>query len=130
MYSSTVEVAKIIDVGTDDVTPFLAVANSLIVEKCLSSGYDNDRLVMIETWLSAHFYACSLNLQPTAERAGAVATNYQGRTDLGFDLTHYGQMAMRLDTAGNLATLNAEIKAGKMRVAGVTWLGTEYEEQE
>ena len=104
MYTTVEEIAKIIDVESGhDLTPFMTAANALVVEKCSNSGYTTDRLTLIETWLAAHFYACSINVQPAAERIGALSINYQGRTDLGFDLTHYGQMAMRLDTAGSLA---------------------------
>ena len=130
MNTSAIEVAKIIDVADGvDLTPFMEASNELVVEKCSDADYTVARLVKIETWLAAHFYACSLNLQPTSERAGSVASNYQGRTDLGFDLTHYGQMAMRLDTAGGLASLNQEILSGKRKVAGITWLGTETEDE-
>jgi hypothetical protein len=114
----------------DDISPFIDVAHGLVEDVCLDSDYADTKLIRIETWLAAHFYACSLNLQPASERVGAVGIGYQGRTDLGFNLTHYGQMAMTIDTAGNLAALNQEIVAGKRQIVGITWLGTPLDEEE
>ena len=108
----------------DAVAPFIEAANALVTEKCSEDDYDATRLELIERWLSAHFFAVRES-RPTLEKAGSVSSTYQSKVDLGFDVTHYGQMAMRLDTAGGLAALNASSKAGGKQTAGVTWVGTE-----
>jgi hypothetical protein len=113
-------------VGVDDsisLTPFMNAANELVTEVCNYSGYSATRLQMIETWLSAHFYAMrDPGVAPVSERAGGVGANYQSQVGLGFDVTHYGQQAMRLDTHGGLAALNIKINRGA-QAPGMNWLG-------
>ena len=124
------EVALIIEVDESiSLTPFIEAANALVTEKCSTDDYDATRLELIERWLSAHFYAIR-DARPTNERAGSVGASYQSKVDLGFDVTHYGQMAMRLDTAGGLAALNAEAKKGGSRTATVTWAGKDATNKE
>lgn len=100
-------------------TPFIEAANVLVTEVCTSSTYDDARLELIERWLSAHFYAI-YDPRFESEKAGDVAAKYQTKVNLGFDVTHYGQMAMRLDTAGGLASLNTEAKSGGRVTASLT----------
>lgn len=123
-------VSEIIEVdSTISLTPFIEAANALVTECCSTDDYDDTRLELIERWLSAHFYAIR-EARTTQERVGPVSESYQSRVDLGFDVTHYGQMAMRLDTAGGLAALNEQIKKGGKGVAKIEWLGTEDETTE
>jgi len=108
--------------------PFIAAANAAVVAACTGTAgptpeYNDTRLALIETWLAAHFYA-QRDPRYTTEKAADVAVGYQSKVDLGFDNTHYGQMAMRLDTNGGLAKLNDEAKKGGRPRVGVTWLGT------
>jgi hypothetical protein len=119
------EVAKIIEVDTTittDLVPFIEAANALVTEVCTDSGYTTERLELIERWLSAHFYAIR-DPRPETEKAGSVSVKYQSKVELGFDVTHYGQMAMRLATAGELAALNNQAKNGGKQTVGVSWLG-------
>jgi len=122
-------VEGIIDVAPGDVLdPFIDTANELVTEKCAivfpgtqqgtdSNGfpvytplpggftYSPYRLELIERWLSAHFYGIFSQVT-TSEKAGSVAASFQGKTNLGLDLTFWGQQAMRLDTMGALAVMN------------------------
>lgn len=108
--------------------PFITIANELVTEFCTgttygpTTAYSDVRLELIERWLAAHFYT---NRDPRAvsEAAGSVNSSYQSRVDLGFDTSHYGQTAMRLDTNGSLARENELMKKGKPRLT-VAWLGT------
>ena len=120
-------VRAIIDVTDTDLTPYIAVANALVTEYCADvSTYDAERLELIERWLSAHF--CTIkDPRTTAEKIGSVSVNYQSVIDLGFNSSHYGQTAMRLDTNGGLAALNDKINKAKAANATVTWLGTAEE---
>ena len=128
--TTSVAVGLIIEVDASiSLTSFIEAANALVMEVCSTDDYDATRLELIERWLSAHFYAIR-EARPTNERAGSVGASYQSKVDLGFDVTHYGQMAMRLDTAGGLAALNAEAKKGGSRTATVTWAGKDATNKE
>jgi len=109
---------------TISLTPFIEAANALVTEVCSTDNYDATRLELIERWLSAHFYAIR-DPRYESEKAGDVAAKYQSKVNLGFDVTHYGQMAMRLDTAGGLAALNTEAKSGGSVTASFTWGGND-----
>lgn len=108
--------------------PYILVASELVTECCTGANapkggeYSDVRLELIERWLAAHIYT---NRDPRAasESAGPVSVSYQSRVDLGFDTSHYGQMAMRIDTNGGLSRLNEDTKKGKPRI-GAVWLGS------
>lgn len=120
-------VGGIIEVDSDiPLTPFILIANELVTECCtdLETDYADARLVLIETWLAAHFYTVR-DMRAEAEKAGPVSEKFQSKVDLGFDSSHYGQTAMRLDNQGGLSALNEKIKKGISHDVGVTWLGTE-----
>lgn len=111
--------------------PFVTIANELVTECCTgdagpTTAYTAARLELIERWLAAHFYT-NRDPRTVTERAGSVSEQYQSCVSLGFDTSHYGQTAMRLDTNGGLAKLNSDSKKGKPTV-GVTWLGTPADE--
>lgn len=128
------QVAAIIDLDAGLIpdeaalTPFIDVANDLVTEACVTGGptpaYSDVRLELIERWLTAHIYTIR-DPRASSESAGAVSVSYQSSVGLGFDTSHYGQMAMRLDTNGGLATLNTNMKTKKSRI-GAIWLGTDY----
>ena len=128
--TTSVLVAGIIEWDSDTtksshipLAPFISIANELVTECCGDGDYTATRLELIERWLSAHFYH-HRDMKPEQEKAGSVSQKLQSKVDLGFDNTHYGQAAMRLDTEGGLAVLNERIKKGKRATVSVTWLGT------
>ena len=90
----------------------------------MDTDYSDDRLTLIETWLAAHCYTVR-DMRAEMEKAGSVSERKQSKVDLGFDSSHYGQTAMRLDSQGGLAALNEKIKKGQAAAVGVTYLGTE-----
>lgn len=125
--TTTVLIAGIIKVkATISLTPFMDAANMMVTRCCteLDTDYSAGQLVVIETWLAAHFYSVR-DMRPEQERADVVSRKFQSKVDLGFDTSHYGQMAMRLDYYGGLASLNEQIKSGVKKAVGITWLGTE-----
>lgn len=129
--AGVIEVDESIVPDDDAMEPFIVAANQLVTEFCTgtkgpTTAYSDARLELIERWLAAHFYA-QRDPRFSNEGAGGVSVGYQNKIDLGFDNTHHGQMAMRLDTNGGLAGLNADAKKGKVRI-GATWLGTRYSE--
>ena len=124
--TTSAAVALIIEVDTSiSLTPFIEVANALVTECCSTvATYTDARLELIERWLSAHCYTVR-DMRAESEKAGDISEKKQSKVDLGFDTSHYGQMAMRLDTAGGLANLNAASKKSGTIAVGLSWLGEE-----
>ena len=120
-------VRLIIDTDADlSLTPFIDVATALtdhVASEDSNSVLTTALLVQIEKWLAAHFYAIR-DPQPQEEKTADASAVHQGRTDLGLDLTHWGQQAKRLDVTGTLAQLDRT----KHRVS-VQWLGLAPSEQ-
>ena len=110
-------------------TPFIAAAEELVTECCVDSDYTATRLAMVEAWLAAHFYLIR-DQAMASERAGDVGVNYQYQIGLNLQQTKQGQMAMILDTAGNLAALSKRIEEGKSFSIHIGWLGTDYDTEE
>lgn len=123
--TTSTAVEGIIEVDANiSLDPFIEAANNVVTKCCGdSTNYDAADLELIERWLSAHFYTCR-DMRAESEKAGSVSEKKQSKVDLGFDTSHYGQMAMRLDVEGGLGQLNERIKNGKGNTYGVTWLGT------
>lgn len=122
-------IKQIIEVdSTISLTPFIAVANELVTELCSDSNYTSTRLELIERWLSAHFYAVR-DPRPTSESAG-VSVSYAISIGQNLSLTTYGQQAMLLDTAGNLAALNNRTSKGSKVTPGISWLGKDLDATE
>lgn len=103
--------------------PFIEAANHLVNQCCLESDYSDATLELIERWLAAHFYHV-FDPRRVQERADVISATFEGKTGLNLNFTRYGQQAMMLDTAGNLAALNDEITKGKKKIQGnVLWVG-------
>lgn len=112
-------VEKIIKVKTgDDLTPFIETANSMVTDLCTDSGYSDEKLELIERWLSAHYYA-TYKPRTIQESVEGVAEQFEGRTQVGLGNSRYGQQAMVLDYKGNLKIADARrgrIKATIMQL--------------
>lgn len=110
---------------TKDLTPFISAASSLVdqVEENAENTYPDSQLILIETWLSAHFYGI-FDPKFKSEKAGSVGSTIESKVDLGLNVTRYGQMAMQLDYQGVLAAINDQIINGGVKTVGVTWLGS------
>ena len=109
--------------------PFIETANALVTEICAAATksdgtlwHDDTRLELIERWLSAHFYHIR-DSEIQREQAGEVEAVYRSVVEIGFNNTHYGQMALRLDTSGALARLDKLIENGKSVTVSLAWLG-------
>lgn len=123
--TTSAAVALIIEVDDDiSLAPFIEIANAFVTECCSTDDYDATRLELIERWLAAHCYTVR-DMRAEAEGAKGMTEKKQSKVDLGFDSSHYGQTAMRLDTAGGLAALNEQTKRGRRALIDVSWLGTE-----
>jgi len=123
--TTSVSVGGIIEVDMGvSLAPFIETASALVTEYCSEDDYDATRLELIERWLAAHFYTVR-DMRAESEKAGPTSEKKQSKVDLGFDTSHYGQTAMRLDSRGGLARLNEQTKRGGERSTSVTWLGDE-----
>jgi len=131
MARTTVDnVEAIIDIDSGiSLTPFIEVANALVTEVCStvtdSVGdlvYDSTRLELIERWLAAHFYHIR-DPKPHRDEVDDVQVTYRSIVEIGFNNTHYGQMAMRIDTNGGLSRLDSSIKLGSSTTVSLSWLG-------
>lgn len=113
------------DVSIPDLTPFIEAAHSIVEEVCVPLAYTEQRLELIERWLSAHFYAVRDN-RVASEQAGPVRQAFQYNLGLNLAVTMYGQQAMLLDTKGGLAALNKDTEEGRRKMdVGVFYLGTQ-----
>lgn len=110
-------------------TPFIAVANAIVTECCtdLDDDYTDEMLILIETWLAAHMYTVR-DGRTFREKAGPVSEEKQSAVALGFNSSHYGQTAMRLDVKGGLSALEASSKKGRRPAPSVTYVGKTKEE--
>jgi hypothetical protein len=109
-----------------EIAPFIDVANALVnqvVLKDTTNILSTDLTKQIEAYLAAHFYALR-DPQYQQKKTGDALATFQGKTDMGLDLTWWGQMAKTLDVSGELS----KISNGVTKV-GFTWLGKPESEQ-
>ena len=134
--TTTALVEGIIEVDSAiSLTPFIAAANAIVTQACVTwvathaslTAYTAEHLQTIETWLSAHFYTVREG-RAFEERAGTVSERKQSAVDLGFNTSHYGQMAMRLDWHGGLAALDKKALKGNFKTPTAAWLGKTKDE--
>lgn len=119
-------VRKIVEVDDeDDLAPFIETANSIVDAVCVDSDtytYTAVKLEMIERWLSAHFFMVYVG-QVTVEQVASLRQQYAFKIDLYLNNTKYGQIALALDTEGNLVKYQEDLKNGGKRRVGMTALG-------
>lgn len=102
---------------------FIEAANSIVTRLCLLSGYDDPTLELIERWLAAHFYHV-FDPRRVDEKVDVLSATYEGKSGMNLNFTRYGQQAMLLDTAGNLAMLQREITQGRRVIKGtIAYIG-------
>lgn len=121
-------VRRIIEIDDDLTTsPFIEAASAMITEHC--SSLDTTTAELVERWLSAHFI-CIYDPRATKEGAKNVTATYQSKVALGLNVSHYGQMALSLDSSGGLASWNSTVVNGTRKTASLSWGGTEPVEEE
>lgn len=105
---------------------------SLLVDKIESKDSDGDMtdddLREVEKYLAAHFYT-HRDRQYESLKNDVTSEKYQGKTDMYFESSLYGQTAKLLDTTGYLAGLEREAKEGGKRTISVNWLGKPKSQQ-
>jgi len=89
-----------------DLDPFITDANLLVTEELASTSMSDDRLELIEKYLSAHF-ASIPNPLVKQESISSVSESYErAGIGKGLEATTYGQQAISLDKSGKLAQLS------------------------
>lgn len=121
-----------------DLAPFIGAANGIVTDVCQAywdaQATGEERLVTIETWLAAHFYAVR-DPQKTRAEADVIRATYEtNKVDFDLRLTRYGQQAIAIDTSGLLAAYNNSLGKVDVTPPGVVstkpkpsfvWLGTD-----
>ena len=109
-------------------TPYIDTA-SAIVDDIVAYGarygvtLADERLELIERWLSAHHYQQSDKGYASKSASGASAS-FQGQTGKGLSSTKYGQSAIGLDTTGYLSSLVSALEKSVAARADMFWGGT------
>lgn len=62
-------------------------------------------LIDMETLLAAHYTACLADRRATEEKYGDSSKKWQGEAAMGYESTHYGQMALKRDPTGILTAI-------------------------
>ena len=97
------EVKEIIDTSLTPLTPFIDTAHLMVDENLLGSGLTEAVLTKIELFLSAHLVTLR-EKQIRIEEFGDSKNEYEGKTGMGLESSHYGQTVLLLDTTGVFAT--------------------------
>ena len=128
--TSSTAVESIID-GTPEktLTPFIDAANLMVTNLCSAdTDYSANDLEMIERYLAAHFYQITIVPADSAD-TGNASESKRSKIDMGLNLTHFGQMAMRFDYNHHLMDNEISLQKGLSAAAiSLTWLGSTEDE--
>lgn len=105
-----------LEVDVSRIAPFITLANLMVTEDLATVGYTDERLGLIETWLSAHLVKSTISRDKESQSLGDGSTvTFQGETGLDLDSTPYGQQVKMLDPSGILAKRGAGLKRASLR---------------
>lgn len=105
----------------DDLQPFIDSAHILVQEELSSSGLSEDRLKLIELYLSAHLAVITMERGGLVkQRIGDSEEMYQvpGFNTVGLVTTRFGQQVVILDTTGKMAALSQKPVKARFVVYG------------
>lgn len=98
----------------EEITPFIDIAEVVVEDNLLGKGLSDKVLNKIWLYLSAHFTALK-DQQIEQSRVLDSSYQYEGRTEMGFNFTRFGQTAMLLDTTNTLNKLNNPPKKASIK---------------
>ena len=108
------DVRRIIQVDSTvipDIDPFIADA-LVLVENVIGSTRVSARTYDIVTmYLAAHLVMITQG-QIQSEKVKSLQTQYATLLDKGLGITHWGTVAMTMDTSGRLAAFNTRLVSG------------------
>lgn len=87
----------------DVIEPYIDIANDLVTEK-LTGMHGDERLAIIEKFLTAHLIVTTRDRQATWQELGDARVRYTDVFGEGLKSTTFGQTALLLDTSGILAS--------------------------
>lgn len=126
--TTSAAVAKIIDYDTTlipSLTPFIDDAADLVNE-VIGTSLSDTMKEKVERYLAAHFIAIT-DPRIKAEQVKTLRNEYQVKLSDGLGITHYGTLAMTMDTSGKLSAWNQNVINGSLQTPSVTFLGTDLE---
>ncbi len=122
---TTVEaVQQIIDYDQDfipDINPFMDTAVAL-TDSVIGDALADTLLEQVQKYLTAHLIGVTDPRLQSAQ-VKSLMESYQHKLSLGLGVTHFGQVAMMLDTSGKLAAWNQRVVEGKGKVQ-LFWAGS------
>ena len=108
-------VQKIIEYDTvliPDLQPFIDTAILLVTEVVDIAPAPSDELLEAVTrYLAAHLVSMT-DKQIQSEQVKSIQVSYQFKLDMGLALSHFGSMAMMLDSTGRLSQHNKRLVDG------------------
>jgi hypothetical protein len=115
MAISETDVQRIVDYDQEfipDVQPFIDDA-VIFLTAVIGTGVVTDAVFdMVTNYITAHFISIS-DPRIHTEQVKSLLVTYQQKLDKGLGITHFGTMAMMLDTSGKLAAWNQRTVEGK-----------------
>lgn len=125
MAISETDVQRILDYDQDlvpDVQPFIDDA-VIFLTAVIGTGVVTDAVFdTVTNYMSAHLI-CISDPRVHTEQVKSLLVTYQQKLDKGLGITHFGTMAMMLDTSGKLAAWNQRVIEGKGKVQ-FFWAGS------
>lgn len=96
------EVKKVINTALEDgeINDLIDFANRMVTTILNSSGLTSAQLKDIETYLTAHLIAISMERQTVEEKVGDVWVKYHDNPDGWLNLSNYGMTIIAMDTSG------------------------------
>lgn len=96
-----------------DVDSFIATANAMVTAiVAVDPAPSNTVLEIVERYLTAHLIGIS-DPRVQSEQVKNIQQTFQVKLSEGLGITHYGTMAMQLDTTGRLARWNKQVVEGR-----------------
>jgi len=88
---------------SDQIEHYITAANLIVTEDLVGQGMSDERLKLIELYLSAHFVAID-DQRFSSHKDGEASASFMGASSIGkgLELTFQGQQALVLDSSGIL----------------------------
>lgn len=107
-----------------DIQPFIETAG-VIVDTVIGTAVSGTIQEIVTRYLTAHLISITDNsTRVQSEQVRTIQVSYSNRLSDGLGLSHWGSMAMQLDTSGKLAAHNQRVIKGLAKWS-LVWGGKE-----